>query len=56
MQRKSKFTLQYDDDSEATEVLTHRGAALSTLDDFQEDVSLEDEDDEAGCMKPPIHM
>jgi hypothetical protein len=47
MQRKSKFALDDEDDDQATEVLTHGGTALSTLDDFQDDISA-DEDDDAG--------
>ncbi|CAM6038551.1 unnamed protein product [Sphagnum compactum] len=49
LNRKSKFALQDDDDdNEAMEVLTHGGSALSTLDDFREDVSMEDEGDDSG--------
>lgn len=47
MQRKSKFALDDEDDDQAMEVLTHGGTALSTLDDFQDDISA-DEDDDAG--------
>lgn len=47
MQRKSKFALDDEDDDQSTEVLTHGGTALSTLDDFQDDISA-DEDDDAG--------
>lgn len=48
MQRKSKFALDDEDDDQAMEVLTHGGSALSTLDDFHDDISA-DEDDDAGC-------
>lgn len=51
MQRKSKFALQDDDEEDvATEVLTHGGTALSTLDDFKEDLSIGDEDEDGACM------
>lgn len=43
-QRKSKFTLPDDDDDGET-VLTHGGTALSMLDDFNDDISVEDDDD-----------
>ena len=34
-----------------TELLTHGGNALSTFDDFKDDISIEDDDgDDAGCM------
>lgn len=48
MQRKSKFALE-DDDDEPTELLTHGGNALSTFDDFKDNISIEDDDDDAGC-------
>jgi len=57
LNRKSKFALQDDDNNnEAMEVLTHGGSALSTLDDFREDVSMEDEGDDSGCMKSTTLM
>lgn len=53
MQKKSKFALEDgdddDDDEEPTELLTHGGNALSTFDDFKDNISIEDDDD-AGCM------
>jgi hypothetical protein len=56
MQKKSKFALDDGDDDgddgdEPTELLTHGGNALSTFDDFRDDISIEDDDgDDAGCM------
>lgn len=52
MQRKNKFVLEDadDDDDEPTELLTHGGSALSTFDDFKDNISIEDDDDDAGCM------
>jgi len=49
MQRKNKFALE-DDDDEPSELLTHGGSALSTFDDFRDNISIEDDDDDAGCM------
>lgn len=49
MQKQSKFSLE-DDDDEPTELLTHGGNALSTFDDFRDNISIEDDDDDAGCM------
>eukprot|EP00897_Mesotaenium_endlicherianum_P006282 jgi/Mesen1/5682/ME000288S04895 len=53
MNRKSKFSLGDNDGGEdgaalgeEEEVLTHGGAALSHLDDFTDDVQLDDEDDD----------
>ncbi|KAG0589628.1 hypothetical protein KC19_1G034800 [Ceratodon purpureus] len=48
MQKKSKFTLDDgddDDDDEPTELLTHGGNALSSFDDFKDNISIEDDDD-----------
>lgn len=55
MQKKSKFALDDgddddDDDDEPTELLTHGGNALSSFDDFKDNISIEDDDDDAGCM------
>ncbi|XP_024521488.1 nucleolar protein 14-like [Selaginella moellendorffii] len=47
LQRKSKFALPdaEEEEEEEGDLLTHKGAALSTLDDFNEDVSLDDEEE-----------
>lgn len=42
-QKRSKFTLP-DEDEEA--VLTHGGTALSNLDDFEDNLFVEDDEDE----------
>lgn len=56
MQKKKKFALEDDDDEQPTELLTHGGNALSTFDDFKDDISIESDGDDDGCMFFILHV